>query len=116
MTDGTDTTLAMHMLKVRYQIVLITNLGAAMSLLHQKDGYQRRNEASDGRNVHAASNESSQLIVLPFLCPGLSVVGELENTNTSVDCEQFWQGYRVMSGIIFVLLAMEMLIFGFLWS
>ena len=32
----------------------------------------------------------------------------------NVDCEQFWQEYRVMSGIIFVLLAIEILIFGVL--
>jgi hypothetical protein len=83
-----------------------------MSSLRKTDFFT--NEASDNRNIRAASNQSYQLIVLPFICPGLAVATELENTNKSVDCEQFWQGYRVMSGIIFVLLAIEILIFGVL--
>jgi len=82
----------------------------------QKADYQSRNEASDSPNIPSGSTGFSQVIVLPFLCPGLAIGGEFENTNKSIDCEQFWQGYRVMSGIIFVLLAIEILIFGFLWS
>jgi hypothetical protein len=89
-------------------------LGAAMSLLHKADVYQSPNEASDSRNIDPASNEFSQLVVLPFICSGIAVAAELENTSSSFDCEQFWQGYIVMSGIIFVLLAMEILIFGVL--
>jgi len=88
--------------------------GGAMSLLHKADVYQSPNEASDSRNIDPASNEFSQLVVLPFICSGIAVAGELENTSSSFDCEQFWQGYIVMSGIIFVLLAMEILIFGVL--
>ena len=61
-----------------------------------------------------ASYDSNQLIVLPFICAGIPVAGALENTSSSIDTEEFWQGYRVMSGIIFVLLAMEILIFGVL--
>ena len=78
-----------------------------MSLRHKADVYQSPNEASDSRNIDPASNEFSQLVVLPFICSGIAVAAELENTSSSFDCEQFWQGYIVMSGIIFVLLAME---------
>jgi hypothetical protein len=74
----------------------------AVSLLHSTDVGQIPNEASGCRNIHAASNDPTQLVVLPFVCLGIAV---------AVDGEQFWQGYRIMSGIIVVLLAMEILMF-----
>jgi hypothetical protein len=74
----------------------------AMSLLHSTDVCQIPNEASGSRNIHPASNDSTQLVVLPFIWLGIAV---------AVDGGQFWQGYRIMSGIIIVLLAMEILMF-----
>jgi hypothetical protein len=74
----------------------------AMSLLYNTDVCQIPNEASGSRNIHPASNDPTQLVVLPFICLGIAV---------AVDGEQFWQGYRIMSGIIIVLLAMEILMF-----
>ena len=82
-----------------------------MSVLRKADLRQIPNEASGNRNIHPASYDSNQLIVLPFICAGIPVAGVLENTSSSIDTEEFWQGYRIMSGIIFVLLAMEILIF-----
>jgi hypothetical protein len=76
-----------------------------MSLLHKTDVCQISNELSGSRNIHPARNDPTQLI-LPFICLGIAV---------AVDGEQFWQGYRIMSGIIIVLLAMEILVFGVLW-
>jgi hypothetical protein len=74
----------------------------AVSLLHSTDVGQIPNEASGSRNIHPASNDPTQLVVLPFVCLGIAV---------AVDGEQFWQGYRIMSGIIIVLIAMEILMF-----
>jgi hypothetical protein len=79
-----------------------------MSMLHKTHVYQGPHEASGSRKIHPAN------IVLPFICSGILVAREFESISSSVDGEEFWQGYRIMSGIIFVLLAMEILIFGFL--
>ncbi len=78
-----------------------------MSLAHKTGAYQTSREGRDCRDSPSASNGADQLLVLPFICPGLAIVEEF-------DCEQFWKGYRLMSGIIFVLLAIEILVFGVL--
>jgi hypothetical protein len=63
--------------------------------------------ASDaGRAIDRASDQSS-LTILPFSCLGICIAEE-------VRIPEFWQGYRIMSGILLVFLAMEVLILGVL--
>jgi hypothetical protein len=73
-----------------------------MSSLHNTDVCQIPNEVSGSRNIHPASDDQTQLVILPFICLGIAV---------AVEGEQFWQGYRIMSGIIIVLFAMEIFLF-----
>src|SRR5437588_11262718 len=82
----------------------MSNRKTTMSSLHKTDVNHSSNEAPNSRNLDLASNDFRQLIVLPFICSGIAVAGELEKINNSIDGRQFWQGYRIMSGRIFVLL------------
>jgi len=67
----------------------------------------------DSQDVQALSDRPQQLFVIPICCADIPTTAQID-TSDCVDGRQFLLGYTIMSAIIFVTLAIELIVVSLL--